>query len=265
MKLIRLATITALTGTVFLGGGQALAEELRIHETEGEVIFVPNEDEETETEPVEPEGPEVEIPPVGPPGTSGPLTIAYAPTMDFGTQAISNQDSTYNMIAEMQQLAGTEGDENKVPYVSFAQIQDTRGNNAGWDLEVSLSAFESGTQNNELRGATIEFASPRLQYGGNNADNSPEIHAAGMTLDANGTAKSVIFANQGQGAGRSSVVWGDQEKLDEQFESGVEVIENDAIKLHVPGATAKDAARYQATLTWNLTTTTDQNGETIPE
>ncbi len=77
---------------------------------------------------------------------TGPLTIAYAPTMDFGTQVISNKDMSYNMVAEMQQLAGTEGAENKVPYVSFAQVQDTRGNNAGWDLSVTLSAFESGTQ-----------------------------------------------------------------------------------------------------------------------
>ena len=47
--------------------------------------------------------------------------------MNFGSRMISNQDREYSMLAEMQQLEGTEGDENKVPYVSFAQVQDTHG------------------------------------------------------------------------------------------------------------------------------------------
>jgi hypothetical protein len=212
MKMIRLATIAALTTTILAGGASAFADEVRNIETDGQVIFVPNEEEETEVAPPEPgpEGPDVEIPPVGPEGQTGPLTIAYAPTMDFGTQVISNQDMAYNMVAEMQQLAGTEGDDNKVPYVSFAQVQDTRGNNAGWDLSVTLSAFESGTQNNELRGAQIEFVSPRLQYNGNNENNAPSIHEAGLRLEASGDKQDILTAAETKGAGTSSVVWGDQ-------------------------------------------------------
>lgn len=264
MKMIRLATIAALTTTILAGGASAFADEVRGVDTDGQVIFVPNDEDETVVEPTEPEGPDVEIPPVGPEGQTGPLTIAYAPTMDFGTQVISNKDMSYNMVAEMQQLAGTEGAENKVPYVSFAQVQDTRGNNAGWDLSVTLSAFESGTQNNELRGAQIEFVSPRLQYNGNNEDNAPAIHEAGLMLDASGDKQDVLNAAEGRGAGTSSVVWGDQAALDAQLAEGAEVIENEAIKLHVPGATAKDAAIYEATLTWNLTAGVDAAGETIP-
>ena len=131
MKFLRLATIAALSTTALAGGITAFAEEAREVTTDGQVEFVPNDSDETVVEPTEPEGPDVEIPPVGPEGQTGPLTIAYAPTLDFEQQVISNQDQAYNLVAEMQQLASTEGDENKVPYVSFAQVQDTRGTNAG--------------------------------------------------------------------------------------------------------------------------------------
>lgn len=74
-------------------------------------------------------GPDVEIGPVV--DTTGQLSIIKAATMNFGSQVISNPDKVYNMVAEKQQLSGTEGDENKVPFVSFAQVQDTCGTNAG--------------------------------------------------------------------------------------------------------------------------------------
>ncbi len=131
----------------------------------------------------------------------GPLSIVKAATMNFGSQVISNQNQTYNMVAEMQQLRGTEGDENKVPYVSFAQVQDLRGTNIGWDLQVSLSDFTSETQNNVLTGAEIEFVGSRIQYEGSNAENAPTAHEDGLTLLPNGAARSVMTAAQGQGAG----------------------------------------------------------------
>ncbi|MFS1021089.1 WxL domain-containing protein [Enterococcus casseliflavus] len=38
-------------------------------------------------------------------GTTGPLSIKKAATMNFGSQVISNRDQTYNMIVEKQQKA----------------------------------------------------------------------------------------------------------------------------------------------------------------
>lgn len=272
MKFLRLTTITVLTATIFAGGISAFADGIAEVEganpalnveTDGQIIFAPNTDEETIVQPPIDE-PDVEIDPV-PEGQTGPLTIAYAPTMDFGTQVISNQDIYYDMVAEMQQRTGTEGDEHKVPYVSFAQVQDTRGNNQGWELEVSLSKFESGTLNNELRGARLLFKAPTLDYKGNNEENAPAIHQAGMYLDADGGAMTVMSAGQDKGAGVSSVVWGDQAAITAQVNAGAEVVVNDGIQLWVPGATAKDAALYEATLTWNLTSTTDEAGESVPE
>jgi len=71
--------------------------------------------------------PDVEIEPEVP-GIIGPLSLMKATTMNFGSQVISNQDQTYHMIAEMAKLTNpvTDGPTH-VPYVSFAQVQDLKG------------------------------------------------------------------------------------------------------------------------------------------
>ncbi|EPH91448.1 hypothetical protein D922_02699 [Enterococcus faecalis 06-MB-DW-09] len=258
MKFLRLATITALSMSIIGGGSSVLAAEIQNHDTEVGVRFsaVDEDGNGQETEVINPEeeGPDVEIDPIGPDGeNTGPLTISYAPTMDFGQQVITNQNMSYSMIAEEQPL---KVDGEMVPYVSFAQVQDTRGTNAGWDLRVTLSDFTADTQNDTLHGATIEFVSSHLRYVGNEG-NEPVVHTDGLTLDAGGSANSVLSAEQGKGAGTSSVVWGDQEALDQQ--EGTVLNEN--ILLHIPGSTAKDEANYEATLTWQLLQTPGATGE----
>lgn len=256
MKFIRLATIAALSTTILSGAATAVsADELREFTTNGQIQFTADEDGELEVLPPEVD-PDVEIKPEIP-GTTGPLSIVKAATMNFGSQVISNQDKTYNMVAEMANLADGSG---QVPYVSFAQVQDVRGTNEGWDLQVSLSNFTSNTQNNVLTGAEIEFVDSRIQYEGSNTENSPSAHAAGLTLLPNGAARSVMTAAKGQGAGASSVVWGNQADLTTQFEAEgfdpeTDVVENSAIQLSIPGSTAKDATTYTSTLTWELTST----------
>lgn len=252
MKLIRLATVAALTTTILAGGAaSAFADEVRDVSSTGQIEFTPSDNEELEVLPPE-EGPDVEIQPELP-GTTGPLSIVKVAHMDFGSQVISNQDQTYNMVAEMQPLRETG---ELVPYVSFAQVQDVRGNNAGWNLQVSMSEFTSNTQNNTLTGAEIEFVDSRIQYEGINQDNAPGNHAAGLVLSPNNSAVSVMTADSGKGAGASSVVWGDQADLNAQFaDENVEVVENDMIRLSVPGSTAKDATTYTSILSWELTST----------
>lgn len=257
MKFIRLATIAALSTTILAGGAaSAFAQEVRDVTTDGQIEFRPaNEDDgDLEVLPPEtdPDAPDVEIDPEVP-GTTGPLSIVKAAHMNFGTQIISNQDQVYNMVAEMANLADGSG---QVPYVSFAQVQDLRGTNAGWDLQVSLDDFTSNTQNNVLTGAEVGLMASRIQYEGNNAENAPSNHADGLRLIPGAGAVSVMTAAEGQGAGASSVVWGNQADLNAQFaDEENEVVENDAIQLSVPGSTAKDATTYTSTLSWELTAT----------
>lgn len=261
MKFIRLATIAALSTTILAGGSSsALADEVREVTTEGQIQFTADEEGELEVIPPVVD-PDVEIKPEVP-GTTGPLSIVKAATMNFGSQVISNQDQTYNMVAEMAELTNPETDGPKeVPYVSFAQVQDVRGTNAGWDLKLSLSDFEAPTaQNKILTGAQITLVNSQVRYEGSNTDNAPTAHEAGLTLLPNGAARSVMTAAQGKGAGASSVVWGDQADLTAQFEAEgfdpeTDVVENDAIQLSIPGSTAKDATTYTSTLTWELTST----------
>ena len=261
MKFIRLATVAALSTTIFAGGVQVFAEEtdpeskeVRKTTTTGQVTFTPNI-EDTVVEP-DPEGPEVTIPPI--PGT-GPLTIATVPTMNFGTKVISTADEHYNMIAEMQQKAGTTGEENMIPYVSMAQVQDTRGTNEGWELSVSLSEFQAKTDtlNSVLKGAKITLFDPSLRYSVNDANQEPTIHTSGLELIPSEEAVPVMTAANQKGGGTSSVVWGDHDALAKQVEDGVDVVENKAIQLFVPGSTAKDAVTYTSTLTWELELTPD--------
>lgn len=269
MKFVRLATIVALSSTIFAGGITAFADdtieetskEIRNVTTDGTIGFTPNEEEDLVVVPPEGE-PDVEIEPEVP-GTTGPLSIMKAATMNFGSQVISNQDQTYNMIAEKQQKTGTTGEANKVPYVSFAQVQDVRGTNAGWDLQVRMSDFKATkeTVNNTLRGAQISLLNPRIQYGGSTPGNAPVAHADGLKLIPNASAVSVMTAEKDKGAGVSSVVWGNQADLNAQeADDATEVVTNNAIQLFVPGSTAKDAAQYKSTLTWELSNTPGSSG-----
>jgi len=268
MKLVRLATIAALSSTVFAGGMTVFAEddstdtskEVRNVTTNGTIEFTPNEDEELVVVPPVKE-PDVEIEPEVP-GTTGPLSIMKAVTMDFGSQVISNQDRTYNMVAEKQQKKGTTGEENKVPYVSFAQVQDVRGTNAGWNLQVRMTDFKAtNTTNDTLLGAEISLLDPRIQYEGSTPENAPAAHASELKLLPNASAVSVMKAEKDKGAGVSSVVWGNQADLDAQEANDeVDVVTNNAIQLFVPGSTAKDATQYKSTLTWELSNTPDVSG-----
>ncbi|NKD39842.1 WxL domain-containing protein, partial [Enterococcus casseliflavus] len=242
MKFIRLATVAALSTTIFAGGVQAFAEEadqeketqeVRKTTTDGQITFTPGNDD-TVVDPGD-EGPDVEIPPItGPDGENkGPLTIALVPTMNFGSQIISTTDEHYNMVAEMQQRTGTTGEENMVPYVSLAQVQDTRGTNEGWELSVSLTEFQAPTDtlNKVLKGAKITLFDPTLRYSIDDADQEPSIHASGLELTPNNDAVPIMTAANNQGAGTSTAVWGDHDAIAKQVEDGRAVVENEAIQL----------------------------------
>ncbi|CRH23261.1 WxL domain-containing protein [Carnobacterium maltaromaticum] len=246
MKLVNLATVAVLSVGVFAVGGTAFAEEAREVETNGQITFIPNDEEELVVVPPETEGPDVEIPP-SIPGTTGPLSIVYVPTMSFGLQKISNQNQTYEMIAEMHELKDGSG---KAAYTSFAQVQDIRGNNEGWKLMVTASEFTSDTANNVLTGARISLLSPAMNYSGDKL-NSPTVHEDTLVLNP-GESTEIMSASEGNGAGISSVIWGDQAYLDASTDTEVR---NKFIKLFVPGSTVKDATVYNASLNWELSTT----------
>lgn len=283
MKWIRLATVAALTSTIFAGGVQVVAddeptpttplEQVREAKTPNEVTF--NEGEE-EIEDIE--NP-VDYPPViiDPIPAKGPLTLAYVPEkFDFGQQAITSSAAEYSVIAEMQNV-----DENhpvavglpgEVPYVSFAQVSDTRGNSAAdWTLSLALTEFVGQTTDDILYGAQLHFIDPLIRHndGTGPADEAPVAPVTNgdrVILNANTDLASsipVMTARANQGQGRSSVYWGDQKKMMDEFEDNdfTGTILNDYIQLHLPTAATPQQDTYTATLTWILSTTVSADGE----
>ncbi len=170
MKWIRLATVAALTSTIFAGGVQVVADEEENNEprtplfeveTPNEVTFTEGDDDVDDVE-----NP-LEYPPViiDPLPVKGPLTIVYVPEMfDFGQQAITSSAAEYSVIAEMQKvdeehpLAIDNSLTGEVPYVSFAQVSDTRGNSAAdWTLSLALTDFVGKDTEDILYGAQLHF------------------------------------------------------------------------------------------------------------
>lgn len=185
-------------------------------------------------------------------GNFGPLTIAYAPTLRFGEQIVSLEDQRYHMIAEMQTLRGTE---EQVPYVSFVQVQDRRGTHDGWSLYLTASEFESDSKNHPiLGGAQISFSGGRLVHSGDDNPvgnpNRPDIIEPSFTLEPN-QGQVIMAATDGNGAGISSLVWGDQAEINRQATEN-EVVKNEAIELFVPGTSVQNATTYTANLHWQL-------------
>ena len=281
MKWIRLATVAALTSTIFAGGVQAVADDdqpktpLFEVETPNEVTFTEGEEDVDDVEnPLE--HPPVIIDPLP---VKGPLTIVYVPEkFDFGQQAITSSAAEYSLIAEMQNV-----DENhplavglpgEVPYVSFAQVSDTRGNSAAdWTLSLSLTDFIGKETGDILYGAQLHFIDPQIKHNDgtgptNEAPVAPVTETDGdrVILNANTDLASsipVMTAGANQGQGRSSVFWGDQDKMMEQFNDDdfTETILNDLIQLHLPSAATPQQDAYTATLTWTLSTTVGADGE----
>lgn len=286
MKWIRLTTVAVLTSTIFAGGVQVVADEEENNqprtplfevETPNEVNFVEGEDDVDDVENPIPYPPVI----IDPLPVKGPLTIVYVPEMfDFGEQAITSSSAEYSVIAEMQKvdeehpLAIDDELTGEVPYVSFAQVSDTRGNSAAdWTLSLSLTDFVGKDTKDILYGAQLHFIDPQIKHNDgtgptNEAPVAPVTETDGdrVILNANTDLASsipVMTAGANQGQGRSSVFWGDQDKMMEQFNDDDfnDTILNDRIQLYLPSAATPQQDTYTATLTWTLSTTVGEDGE----
>ncbi|AUJ87107.1 WxL domain-containing protein [Enterococcus sp. CR-Ec1] len=216
-------------------------------DTHGQITFLPNAEEAIVIPPET--SPEVTIPP-DTPGVTGPLSIVKAISMDFGRQVISTKDQTYEMNAELAELTDGSG---QTPYVSFVQIQDLRGTNEGWTLNLSLSDFTSTTRNNLLKGAEINLIDPKVHYEGSNEANAPSNNESSIQLIPNTGMVTLMEAPSGTGAGTSSFVLGNQSDLENQLSDQTSnMVKNANILLTVPGRTEKDATIYHSVLTWEL-------------
>lgn len=233
---------------------EGYAAENKQYESNGIVEFIPNLDP---TDPLDPENPDPEKPvnpidptdPDGPnPGTTGPLSIDYASSLDFGKNRISNKDQVYFARAQAYQ-----GDQKDT--ANFVQISDNRGTNGGWTLTVKQETqLTSTTQtlNNVLTGAQITLNDPTVN---SNAQNVVAPDAKDNIALVPGQESVVTTAKAEAGAGTWATYWGAVEEVEEVDENGdaQKVNVTKAIQLAVPGSTPKDAVKYQTKLVWTLT------------
>jgi hypothetical protein len=203
-------------------------------------------------EPVQPIGPNGELPAVG---TAGPLSLDFASNLSFGNHEIVNRDVVYS--AKAQGL--TQSDGSTTAYVpNYVQVTDNRGTNAGWALQVKQNGqftATTKTTNSRLIGASIQLNQPTVI----GVTNSVAPMTNEVSLDPEGNSTVIMSASVGSGSGTWLTRWGNQKSLvtEEQMTADAlakeAVMINPAVTLSVPGKTPRDAVKYSTTLVWTLT------------
>lgn len=246
-------TVSLLIVTILaLSSGNATVKS-ESYPSFGRVGFTPGNDR---TPPISPgpDSPGVTVPPLWPegvtppPGTSGPLSIDYVSSLDFGINNISTQDRTY--YAKSQKYKGLS---LETPH--YIQVTDNRGTLAGWSLKVvAVSQFyqeEKNAKHPILEGAMLSLKNPETLS--NNKDVSPKAQEVFHLVPKKETV--VATAEKGAGAGTWIIRWGDklaeQSTLDKNGKTVKEKFNKD-VQLFVPGRTIKDAASYTTQLKWIL-------------
>lgn len=227
--------MSAVLLTTMMGGAvtsfAAEYEDATHAKTDATITFTKDEGP---TKPVDPIDPEIEVDPIDPINPNGAeLMISYASNLNFGEQ--SKEGSSWNALADKVK----EGEETK-EIVPFVSTKDSRGaERNGWTLTAKQDAdFKDGTT--VLKGAELHLSN--LFYA--EKTGAPTATAGEVVLGLE--AKDISNATADSGVGRWSVGLGELEgEVGSQTTSGV--------TLTVPETTAKNAATYSTTVTWELT------------
>ena len=150
----------------------------------------------------------------------GDIVLDSVPSFDFGEQAISSEDASYNA----EEISGV------------IQVSDLRGTGEGWDLQVSLSPFElTEGSSATLEGAYINIIGGTVIGTPVAEEDKPELVGETITIASDNEQVSVFSAAAGSGRG----VW------------GLSLSESD-VSLNVIANTAH-VGESSAVLTWSLT------------
>lgn len=206
----------------------------------GQVTFIENTESVVPVDPIDPSIPVLPINPIDPdkpivPGTSGPLSLDYASSFNFGTQMITSRDKTYTANPQVVVIDGVSS--NKPLYV---QVTDNRGTLEGWTLEVMQGGQFKTANNKELNGAEIVLTDG--QHATVSEAIAPTVVSSDIVLSPTGAKSLLMSATQGQASGTHIFRMGDLATMAE------------AVKLKVPGKSEKVKETYSTTLTWVLST-----------
>lgn len=197
----------------------------------GEVEFQPNEEP---VAPVDPETGEEIIP--GPTPTNGPLSISYVTDLRFGKHAVSKESQRF--FAKNEWVKGVI-DPFEKEYPAFVQVNDLRGNAAGWTLLVSqtnLFKNEKGTaiKSNSFIVSAVDVTSPHQMT------NSPAGLHQKQTVTSQGELVPIVKANEGEGTGTWHIYLGNKRDATQN------------VKLTIPQSAIVETGNYSTSLKWVL-------------
>ena len=157
-------------------------------------------------------------------GQSGPVSIDYVPHFKFGEKSVSPKTEIYTDVSQTPNV----------------QITDLRGNEAGWELELSATAFKT-TEGDQLNGAILRIKKIAIANPYNSVSASPTA-ASGPVLFGQGelgagVTNTIMTAADSQGGG----TW-----LGNFYDG-----DGNQVELEVPAGNKVDS--YKSTLTWTLT------------
>ncbi|WP_071865857.1 WxL domain-containing protein, partial [Enterococcus caccae] len=154
MRRTFMVLIFILLGGVSVETTSVLADSSIGNKSEAEIFYTENTDV---TPPIDPEKPDESTEIVSPipvqPGTSGPLSVDFAPHVIFGEHDGSKENDIY--YAKLTKIKKKDdGSEQEVP--NFLQLTDNRGKKAGWRLTIKQNGqLRNGTH--VLKGAEISL------------------------------------------------------------------------------------------------------------
>lgn len=232
-RIKKITSFTLTTMIAFFGFATVVgAAEVSNGESDAEIEFTPGTGAPEVVDPTNPEEPYEPDPtdptdPQNPPtGETGPLTLDYVSSIDFGENEIVSNTEIY----ESSTLR------------PFIQVTDRRGTGEGWTVTASASAFEATVDEETketLPGSVITFANGEvISTSTSEAPNPVEQ----VVLETGGDAAEVVTASVDSGLGSWVNRWFPSE----------ETPTNDNVTLEVP-AGAATAGQHTATIAWTLT------------
>ncbi|MGM0889233.1 MAG: WxL domain-containing protein [Bacillota bacterium] len=219
-------------------GGLGFSASANTAATDGSVGFQPSNEKPPIVNPTDPED---EIDPEDFEGTEGPLSLDYAPSLNFGTDnPISVREIT--LYADLTTVTSNANGSVEVP--NFVQVTDNRGSGEGWSLLVKQEGqFKTGDED-ELIGAEITFENGELYNASGSISASP-IGTEEFTLEfsEDGSGQSQVVMEAAEDTGEGS--WGTKYAGDDDGK--------ESVSLTVPGTSTKVANKtYSTTLVWTL-------------
>jgi len=222
MKHLKVVFIAVLLLSLF--AVNAMAEESdESTKTEASITFVAND--ETATEPKNPDNPDLSGEEGSGTGMNGKLTLDYLPNFNFGSRSINPGVQTFHAT-------------NLKPYI---QVTDKRATGEGWKVQVKLSEFTG--ENGTFSGVITLSNGENVKPSSNNSAVPSAISPVTVTSKENEV--NVVIASDVENAGMGT--W-----LTRWYPTTGDATDNDSVKLTVNTSNII-AGSYTATLDWILT------------